>query len=218
MKRYDNLYQTDLFDSEKLFRQMSAQNNTPAISSFELSRAELKEALLGLWAYHKYSGNNKYFIKFELITRNDHVVFKTKNAERYVSSEPVGFCKVIFHYQDLLTAIGTSRKKEVSFIVQDRVVIVNGVRISAEVSTYDPSKDIARNTPTLEQLSESSVAIDPYTPEMNKDSFTKDGQKGFMRSQIFSDAQMVEHYLKKYGIGFFEIQDFIDSFLVNKKP
>lgn len=218
MKRYENLYQTDLFDAEKIFRQMSAENNTPAVSSFELSRAELKEALLGLWAYHKYSGNNKYFIKFELITRNDHVVFKTKNAERYVSSEPVGFCKVIFHYQDLLTAIGTSRKKEVSFIVQDRVVIVNGVRISAEVSTYDPSKDIARNTPTLEQLSESSVAIDPYAPEKNKDRFTKDGQKGFMRSQIFSDAQMVEHYLKKYGISFFEIQDFIDSFLVNKKP
>ena len=197
---------------------MSAENNTPAISSFELSRAELKEALLGLWAYHKYSGNNKYFIKFELITRNNYVIFKTKNAERYVSSEPVGFCKAIFHYQDLLTAIGTSRKKEVSFIVQDRVMIVNGVRISAEVSAYDPSKDIARNTPTLEQLSESSVTIYPYEPENNKDRFTKDGQKGFYRSQIFSDAQMVEHYLKKYGIGFFEIQDFIDSFLVNKKP
>ncbi len=218
MKRYENLYQTDLFDAEKIFRQMSAENNTPAISSFELSRAELKEALLGLWAYHKYSGNNKYFVKFELITRNNHVIFKTKNAERYVSSEPVGFCKAIFHYQDLLTAIGTSRKKEVSFIVQDRVMIVNGVRISAEVSVYDPSKDIARNTPTLEQLSESSVTIDPYEPEKNKDRFTKDGQKGFYRSQIFSDAQMVEHYLKKYGIGFFEIQDFIDSFLVNKKP
>ena len=218
MKRYDNLYQTDLFDSEKLFRHISTLNNSPAISSFELSRAELKEALLGLWAYHKYSGNNKYFIKFELITRNDHVVFKTKNAERYVSSEPVGFCKAIFHYQDLLTAIGTSRKKEVSFIIQDRVMIVNGVRISAEVSAYDPSKDIARNSPTLEQLSESSVTIDPYAPEKNKYRFTKDGQKGFYRSQIFSDAQMVEHYLKKYGIGFFEIQDFIDSFLVNKKP
>lgn len=218
MKRCENLFQTDLFDSEKIFRQMSAENNTLAISSFELSRAQLKEALLGLWSFHKYSGNNKYFIKFELITRNDHVVFKTKSAERYINSEPVGFCKATFYYQDLLNAIGASRKREVSFIVLDRVVIVNGVRISAEVSSYDPSNDNSRNTPSLNQLSESTVATDPYAPEKYKDRFTKDGQKGFLRSQIFSDTQMVEHYLKKYGIGFFEIQDFIDSFLVYKKP
>jgi hypothetical protein len=217
MKRYENLYQTDLFDTEKLFRDISAKNDTPVISSFQLSRAELKEALLGLWAHHKYSGNNKYFIKFELITRNDQVVFKTKNAERYVSSKPVGFCKATFHYQDMLMAMGTSRKKDVSFIVQERVLIVNGVRISAEVSAYDPSNDIARNTPTLEQLSETSVTVDPYAPDVDKYRFTKDGKRGFMRSQIFSDAQMAEHYLKKYGIGFFEIQDFIDSFLMNKK-
>jgi hypothetical protein len=211
---YSGSYQTNLFEQEPKV----LAYNSPVLSTFVVKKRELIDVLNALWAYFKFKGKNKHFVRFEITVREDHVVFSNGSSERYIVCSPTGFVKATFYYQELLDALRMAKKQELTFAIQNGIVALNGVRISADVENYDPSMDITRNTPTLEEVAQKIVPVDPYAPEKNKYRFTKDGKKGFTLSQIFSDAQMVEHYLKKYGIGFFEIQDYINSFLVNKKP
>lgn len=192
--------------------------DTPVLSSFVVKKGVMLDVLRALWAYYKYRGKSKYFVHFELIVRPGRVIFSNYSSERYLQCAPYGFVKATFYYQDLLDAVRASKKQELLITVQDRIIAVNGFRLKAEVSDYDPSLDVARNTPTLEELSDKAVSVDPYAPDRKKNYFTKDGAKGFGFQQILKDTEMTEHYLKKYGISYWEIKSFIQSFLVNQKP
>lgn len=219
MKRNnENVYQTDLFDPEKLDRYRIGLSNAQVVSSFTLPRKELLEALKALWVNYKYYRSDKYFVKVELITRMDHVIIKTKFHERYIQTEPIGFCKAELFYQDLMDAVRSSKKREVPFIVFDRDLTTNGVRLSAAIKEYDPEKDVVRNTPNLEELSDQAEQIDPYAPSPSKNYFTLDGTKGFTRSQFFRDTEMAHHFIQKYGITLYELELFVKTFLLDQKP
>jgi hypothetical protein len=212
MKKVENIYQTDLFDPDKLAKHQSSLNDPIVRSSFTVNRQKLLDALRRQWAHYRYSRDSKYFIKIELIVREDGVVFKTRRAEDQLNCEPVGFCKAQLYYQDLLDAIKGSLKRDVPIVIFERSITVNGVRLTAHTFDYDPASDVVRNTPSLAQVT--SEIYDPYAPDRDKNFITKDGSKGFMYTQIFSDAEMIHHYMKKYGAQYNEVYSFVTSFLI----
>ena len=218
MKKVENIYQTDLFDPDKLFGKGAATSDANVRSSFTLSRPKLMEALHLLSVNVKQTRKNKYFVSIELVIRENGILLKNDWTEIVVPCEPVGFCRAEVYYQDLLDAVKRSLKRDVPFIVFDHSISVNGVLLSAKTHNYDPMKDVSRNAPTLEKVTAAAQQFTPYAPDDSKAFFSKDGTKGFSRNHIHTDTQMVLHYMEKYGVDYTDVYDFILSFLSTQKP
>jgi hypothetical protein len=101
-------------------------------------------SLLYLWKI--YRKRSKLFAKIEIITYEKYVILNMSQegyySEQQINCEPCGFVKAIVHLEDIQSAVQNSSSSELTIIVQEKIIAVNGRRMAAEIEKINPKTNL----------------------------------------------------------------------------
>jgi hypothetical protein len=198
MKKEKHLYQLDLFENTNT----SPLLNEVILSTFNVSKKAMMNSLLYLWKI--YRKRSKLFAKIEIITYEKYVILNMSQegyySEQQIYCEPCGFVKAIVHLEDIQSAVQNSSSSELTIIVQEKIIAVNGRRMAAEIEKINPKTNLLEHK--LKKLNSlNSQALEYYKGA--------DGKMNFHMHLFLNDVTKVTSKLNKYGFSYDEVKEFM---------
>lgn len=198
MKKEKQIYQLDLFEntiSPPLL-------NEVILSTFIVSKKEMTNALFYLWKICRK--RSKLFVKIEITTFEKSIILSISQndnySEQHITCEPCGYIKASVYLEDIQSAIQNSVSNELTIIVQEKIIAVNGRRMAAEIEKLNPKTNLL-NHKVKKLNSLNSQALEYYK--------RSDGQMNFHMNLFLDDVIRVTSNLNKYGFSYDEVKEFM---------
>jgi hypothetical protein len=140
MKKEKQLYQLDLFENTN----HSPLLNEVILSTFNVSKKEMANSLIYLWKV--YRKRSKLYAKIEITVCEKSVILSIFEenfySDQHIKCEPCGYVRAIVYLEDIQSAVQNSRSNELTIIVQEKIIAVNGRRMAAEIEKINPKTNL----------------------------------------------------------------------------